>query len=357
MNVRFDRVTKRFGPTTVLDDVSLDIESGECVVLLGPSGCGETTMLRLLAGLDTPDSGRILIGDRVVNDVPPADRNVAMVFQNYALYPHLTVFENIAFPLIARKTVADEIKKRVNDVATRLELASCLTRRPAQLSGGQQQRVALARAIVRNPVVYLMDEPLSNLDAQLRAQTRVELKRLQQALRTTTIHVTHDQAEAMTLGHRVAILRAGRIEQIGAPLELYRRPQNRFVAGFLGSPTINIWRGTFGTNGDIDVAGARLRIPDGLRGALGRVQQFDVGVRPEDVHLQTSPQPGTAEARVEVLEEIGNETIVTLISAGDRIVARAGPELAIEAGQPIWFRVEEARAILFDATSGERIAV
>ena len=276
MNVRFDRVTKRFGANAVLDDVSLEIEPGECVVLLGPSGCGKTTMLRLVAGLETPDAGRVLIGDRVVNDVPPADRNVAMVFQNYALYPHLSVFENIAFPLIARRTAAEEIQRRVADVASRLELSSCLTRRPAQLSGGQQQRVALARAIVRNPVVYLMDEPLSNLDAQLRAQTRGELKRLQQALGTTTIHVTHDQAEAMTLGHRVAILRAGRIEQFGPPLELYRRPNNRFVAEFLGSPAINILPGSLAGD-EIAAAGLRWRAPNGLGGVLDRTPEVRRG--------------------------------------------------------------------------------
>jgi multiple sugar transport system ATP-binding protein len=355
MKVQFDRVTKRFGSNAVLDEVSLEIEPGECVVLLGPSGCGKTTMLRLVAGLETPDSGRILIGDRIVNDVPAADRNVAMVFQNYALYPHLSVYENIAFPLIARRTAVDEIRRRVTDVASRLELASCLTRRPAQLSGGQQQRVALARAIVRNPVVYLMDEPLSNLDAQLRAQTRGELKRLQQALGTTTIHVTHDQAEAMTLGHRVAILRAGRIEQFGAPLELYRRPINRFVAGFLGSPAINILPASL-TSGEIVAAGARLRVPAGLGDALGRIQKFELGVRPEDVQLRVSPDPAAVEARVEILEAIGNETIVTMTSAGDRIVARAPADLPIEAGHPVWFRMDDTKAVFFDPASGTRIA-
>src|SRR5512140_3510858 len=224
MRVRFEGVTKKFGPNTVLHDVHLDVDAGECVVLLGPSGCGKTTLLRLVAGLETIDGGRILVGDRVVNDVAPAERDVAMVFQNYALYPHMSVAENIAFPLLARRVDRGEIDRRVRDVASRLDLTACLARRPAQLSGGQQQRVALARAIVRSPAVYLMDEPLSNLDAQLRVQTRAELKRLQQERRTTTIHVTHDQAEAMTLGHRVAILRAGRVEQFGAPMDLYRSP-------------------------------------------------------------------------------------------------------------------------------------
>jgi len=355
MNVRFDQVTKRFGAHAVLDDVSLEIESGECVVLLGPSGCGKTTMLRLVAGLETPDAGRVLIGDRVVNDVPPAERNVAMVFQNYALYPHLSVFENIAFPLVARSVAADEIRQRVTDVAARLELSSCLSRRPAQLSGGQQQRVALARAIVRNPVAYLMDEPLSNLDAQLRAQTRVELKRLQQSLRTTTIHVTHDQAEAMTLGHRVAILRAGRIEQVGAPLELYRRPQNRFVAEFLGSPAINIVPASLAGD-EIVAAGARLRAPAALGGALNGKSRFQLGVRPEDVQVRMSPAPEMAQARVEILEAIGNETIITMRSGGERIVARAAADLTVETGQPVWFRIDEARVLLFDAASGVRVA-
>ena len=349
MRVRFEAVTKKFGPNTVLHDVHLDVEAGECVVLLGPSGCGKTTLLRLLAGLETADSGRIFVGDRVVNDVPPAERDVAMVFQNYALYPHMSVADNIGFPLVARGVDRGEIDRRVRDVASRLELAACLGRRPSQLSGGQQQRVALARAIVRSPAVYLMDEPLSNLDAQLRVQTRAELKRLQQELRTTTIHVTHDQAEAMTLGHRVAILRAGRVEQFGAPLELYRTPANRFVAQFLGSPGINLWRAGIG-DGRARAAGMAIPLPGGLAGG-----EIDVAVRPEDVQLRLAAEPGWTEARVDVVEAVGNETIVFLSAAGGRVVARTGPDFPAGPGQPAWFRVDTGRILWFDGATGARI--
>jgi multiple sugar transport system ATP-binding protein len=355
MQVRFDRVAKRFGQHAALHDVDLEIEAGECMVLLGPSGCGKTTLLRLLAGLETPDSGRILIGDRVVNDVPPAERDVAMVFQNYALYPHMSVFENIAFPLIARRVNTGEIRPRVLDVARRLELSDWLDRRPAQLSGGQQQRVALARAIVRNPVVYLMDEPLSNLDAQLRVQTRAELKRLQQELGTTTIHVTHDQAEAMTLGRRVAILRNGRIEQIGPPLDLYRKPVNRFVAEFLGSPAINVWPGSRGSAGEVESAGTRLPVSTAQLAALSRASRFEVGVRPEDIRLRTEPEAGWSAGRVLIVEPVGNETLVTLTSGAYRIVARVGPEFPLQPGSDLWFSIDAGRALFFDADSGKRL--
>jgi multiple sugar transport system ATP-binding protein len=356
MRVSFERVTKRFGPHTVLRDIDLEVESGECLVLLGPSGCGKTTLLRLAAGLERVDAGRIHIGPRVVNDLPPAARDVAMVFQNYALYPNLTVYENIAFPLVARRVGAAETRRRVLDVAERLELGPCLDRRPGQLSGGQQQRVALARAIVRNPAVYLMDEPLSNLDAQLRVQTRSELKRLQHELGTTTIYVTHDQEEAMTLGRRVAILRGGAIEQVGAPLDLYRDPANRFVAGFLGSPALNLWPGTLADGDEVEAAGARFRVGSAVRARLAAAVRFEVGVRPEDVQLATEPRDGWAGARVLVVEPLGRDTIVTLQSGGARIVARAGGAAAAEAGERLWFTVDPDRALFFDASSGARIA-
>jgi len=353
MPVRFERVTKRFGAHVVLSEVDLDVRAGECVVLLGPSGCGKTTLLRMLAGLDTPDSGRILVGDRLVNDVPAAERDIAMVFQNYALYPHLSVFDNIAFPLVTRRVARDEIDRRVRGVAERLGLTPCLPRRPSQLSGGQQQRVALARAIVRNPSVYLMDEPLSNLDAQLRVQTRAELKRIQQDLRTTTVYVTHDQAEAMTLGHRVAILRSGRIEQFGAPLELYRTPVNTFVARFLGSPAINLWSATVDGQGVVTAAG--LSIPDnGQRPSLNG-GSFQVGVRPEDIELSPVERAGWAPARVDVVEPIGNETIVAARTASDDVVARAAADTPLAAGDAVWFTVDPARALYFDADSGTRL--
>ena len=329
MRVRFERVTKRFGSHVAADAIDLEIDAGECLVLVGPSGCGKTTVLRLLAGLESADAGRIRIGDRVVNDVPPAERDVAMVFQNYALYPHFSVFDNIAFPLRTRSVGRVEIESRVIAAARRLGLDDLLERKPGQLSGGQQQRVALARALVRSPAVYLMDEPLSNLDAQLRRQMRTDLKSLQQELKTTMVYVTHDQAEAMTLGSRVAIMQRGRIVQTGPPLELYRNPSHRFVATFLGSPAMNI---------------------------VAETPSIDLGVRPEDVELSRTPLgDGWREARVVVVEPMGNETIATVELDGMRVVARGGAEPIARAGDKVWMRFVRERVMYFDRVTGDRI--
>jgi ABC-type sugar transport system ATPase subunit len=300
--------------------VDLDIAAGECLVLLGPSGCGKTTLLRLLAGLERVDEGRIWIGDRLVNDVDPAARDVAMVFQNYALYPHFTVFDNIAFPLRARRVADAAVAERVRAAAARVGLDALLERRPA-------------RAIVRSPAVYLMDEPLSNLDAQLRLQTRTELKRLHHELGTTMVYVTHDQAEAMTLAGRIAVLQNGAIVQLGAPLELYRRPINTFVATFLGNPPMNL------------IAESR-----GGRAVM-------LGIRPEDVQLSATARDGWREGKALVVEPMGSEMLVTIAIVGDdrsRLVARTAPDLAITVDQAVWFTVSPDRVLVFDAQTGLR---
>ena len=331
VRVKFERVSKRFGAHEALRSIDLEVADGECLVLLGPSGCGKTTLLRMLAGLESIDSGAIWIGDRQVNDVPPAERDVAMVFQNYALYPHFSAFDNIAFPLRTRGVATGEIDRRVRAAAVRVGLADLLTRRPAELSGGQQQRVALARAIVRQPTVYLMDEPLSNLDAQLRLQTRTELKRLHQELGTTMIYVTHDQGEAMTLGTRVAIMRHGVVVQAGAPMDLYRRPVDTFVATFLGSPPMNlIDQARNGTN-------------------------VKLGIRPEDIEVAPAATAGWDEARTIVVEPMGSETLLTLEHRSQRIVARVAGDRPFEPDQPAWIRLPPDRVLVFDASSGTRI--
>ena len=331
MRVRFERVTKRFGAHVAADAIDLAVNAGECLGLLGPSGCGKTTLLRLVAGLERLDAGAIWIGEARVDALDPAQRDVAMVFQNYALYPHLTVFDNIAFPLRTRRVVPDEIERRVREAAARVGLVDLLARRPAQLSGGQQQRTALARAIVRNPTVYLMDEPLSNLDAQLRLHTRTELKRLHRELGTTMIYVTHDQGEAMTLGTRIAIMRGGAIEQIGTPLDLYQRPANTFVATFLGTPPMNV-------------------IGDAVNGARRLL-----GIRPEDVEIATTAADGWHAARVVVVEPMGSETLVTLEYHDQLLVARVSANRSFDPGQALWVNLPAHRSVWFDS-SGRRLA-
>src|SRR5689334_4131628 len=324
MGIEFRNVTKTFGGACVVDDLSLEVRDGEFIVLLGPSGCGKTTTLRMLAGVESVTSGDILINNERVNDVPTQHRDLAMVFQSYALYPHMTIAENIGYPLRVRKLDKTHRAARVQRVAAMLEIEALLERKPRQLSGGERQRVALARAIVREPRAYLMDEPLSNLDARLRVQMRGELKRLQHQLGTTTIYVTHDQAEAMTLASRVAVMKKGRLQQFDTPLKIYNEPANRFVAEFVGSPSMN-----FIEKGDVTL-----------------------GIRPEHIQVLTTPEAGAIEARVYVTELMGNETFVFLSVGDNRLIARAPAEFRADVDTKVWLRIATEKIHRFDPKSG-----
>ena len=340
MGIRFQNVTKTFGATKVVDDLSLEIADGEFLVLLGPSGCGKTTTLRMLAGLETVTSGDIFINAERINDVPTQQRDLAMVFQSYALYPHMTIADNIAYPLRVRKLGRDERDRRVARVAKLLEIESLLERKPRHLSGGERQRVALARAIVREPRAYLMDEPLSNLDARLRVQMRGELKHLQHQLGTTTIYVTHDQAEAMTLASRVAVMKKGRLQQLDTPLNIYNRPANRFVAEFVGSPSMNfvdgrVERGMF--------VSEFVRVPVDRPDA-----EVSLGIRPEHIHVLTQPQDGAIPAKVYVTELMGNETFVFLTVGTHRLIARAPADFRAEVESNVWLRLDTEKAHFFE---------
>ncbi len=350
MSIEFRNVSKHFGGNRVVDDLSLEIDDGEFVVLLGPSGCGKTTTLRMLAGLESVTSGDIYIGGQRVNDVPTQHRDLAMVFQSYALYPHMTIAENIGYPLRVRKIEKTERAARVNRVAAMLEIESLLDRKPRQLSGGERQRVALARAIVREPRAYLMDEPLSNLDARLRVQMRGELKRLQHQLGTTTIYVTHDQAEAMTLASRVAVMSKGRLQQFDTPMNIYERPANRFVAEFVGSPSMNFVDGTI--EGGSFVSDS-LRIPLN-RSQLERIStqtKLTIGVRPEHVQVLTEPREGAIPASVYVTELMGNETFVFVTVGKHKLIARAPADFRAEVESKVWLRLTVDKLHFFDALS------
>ena len=341
--VALRKVVKMFDKTPAVQGIDLDIADREFVVLVGPSGCGKTTTLRMVAGLEEASAGEIYIGDQLVNDVPPKDRDIAMVFQNYALYPHMTVFENMSFGLRLRKFPKTEIKERVENAARILDITPLLDRQPKQLSGGQRQRVAMGRAIVRNPKVFLFDEPLSNLDAKLRVQMRTEIKKVHQKVTTTTIYVTHDQVEAMTLADRVVVMNGGRIEQIGTPYEVYHQPATRFVAGFIGSPAMNFLPCQLVQNG----SGLTVRVSDKLafpvpenRTARYRPyvdRELIFGLRPEDIIEPRSGEiePGRVpfEVLLDVVEPMGMETMVYFIVNGIEICGRVNPEAAKNAGE------------------------
>jgi multiple sugar transport system ATP-binding protein len=339
-------------------DVNLEIRDKEFVVLVGPSGCGKTTTLRMVAGLETITSGQVLIGETVVNQLPPMDRDIAMVFQNYALYPHMSVFDNMAFGLKMRKVNRDEIRKRVHDAADILGIRDYLNRKPRQLSGGQRQRVALGRAIVRHPQVFLFDEPLSNLDAKLRVQMRVELKKLHNRLATTAVYVTHDQVEAMTLGDRVVVMRGGVVQQVGEPLELYNKPVNRFVAGFIGSPAMNfssvhVANGTGGLRAGN--TGLTIDVPAEISSRLAPYAGRDVimGVRPEDLEVANGGDPPGLcfEALVEVVERLGAESLLDLQVGEQTMVASVEPSIRAKRGDKLRFALRPERLHFFDTNS------
>jgi multiple sugar transport system ATP-binding protein len=335
-SVTYDHITKKFADTTAVNDLSLAIEDGEFMVLVGPSGCGKSTALRMLAGLEKVSDGRILIGDRVVNNVAPQNRDIAMVFQSYALYPHMTVFDNLAFGLRNQKVPRSDIDRRVNRAADILDLGPLIKRKPKQLSGGQRQRVALGRAIVREPAAFLMDEPLSNLDAKLRVQTRAEILKLQNELRTTTIYVTHDQVEAMTMGDRIAVMNHGVLQQVGTPEDVYTNPVNIFVAGFIGSPAMNLMSASL-----LDGVGGQDRV---------------AGFRPEHLHVANGRADAVSfTARIEVVEYLGDEQLVHITLGDTSLQAKLPVEERLNVGDEREFSVPRDKLLLFDKETEERV--
>jgi multiple sugar transport system ATP-binding protein len=348
-NVSIRNARKRFGTTEVLHGVSVEISDGEFVILVGPSGCGKSTLLRMIAGLENITGGEIAIGGRVVNNVPPKERDIAMVFQNYALYPHMTVKDNMAFALSLAKAPKSVVDEKVARAAQILGLAPYLARFPRQLSGGQRQRVAMGRAIVRDPQVFLFDEPLSNLDAKLRVAMRAEIKELHQRLQTTTVYVTHDQIEAMTMADKIVVMNGGNVEQIGAPLELYDSPNNLFVAGFIGSPAMNFLRGRIASGIFTAEEGTTLPLPHGPNGSDGRPVVY--GIRPEHFQLHTDGLP----AKVHVIEPTGSETQVMAEFAGSNIIAAFRERVAARPGETIRITTDPALVHVFDAETGQRL--
>ncbi|MBN2046066.1 MAG: ABC transporter ATP-binding protein [Anaerolineales bacterium] len=364
-SVTYDHVYKRFGDVVAVNDLTIEVQDKEFLVLVGPSGCGKSTALRCLAGLEEISEGEIKIGDRVVNDVPPKDRDIAMVFQSYALYPHMSVFDNMAFGLKLRKMDKEEIKRRVNDAATILGIENLLDRKPRQLSGGQRQRVALGRAIVREPNVFLLDEPLSNLDAKLRVQTRAEISKLHKQLETTFIYVTHDQTEAMTMADRIAVMKLGILNQVDTPQNLYDYPVNKFVAGFIGSPSMNFFEGKLVEEGGkiiFDGSSFKLPLPDSKTDVYKAHTGKDVtfGIRPEDIHNPDFQPagiiPALVDAKVEVTELMGNEIFVYLNTGNHSgYIARVDPRSHYQFGQDVRVAFNMDNIHIFDNETEEAI--
>jgi multiple sugar transport system ATP-binding protein len=360
--VTFDHLYKRYGDDVIaVNDLNLEVQDGEFLVLVGPSGCGKTTALRCVAGLEEISDGRLLIGDRVVNNVAPKDRDIAMVFQSYALYPHMSVYDNLAFGLKLRKTKKEDIDRRVKEAAGILGLERFLDRKPKALSGGQRQRVALGRAIVREPAVFLMDEPLSNLDAKLRVQTRAEIARLHQKLGTTTVYVTHDQVEAMTMGDRIAVMRDGLLQQVGSPQDLYDHPVNVFVAGFIGSPAMN-FATTKSEGKDLLFGGAKLILAgEQAKAADSRPDgtQVLIGFRPEHIELANGQPGGSAvrfPAKVDVVEYLGNEELIHAQAEGNEIVALLPSDRKVQVGDNVDLAVPMDKLHIFDPESEKTLA-
>jgi multiple sugar transport system ATP-binding protein len=363
-SVTYDHVTKKFGEMVAVDNLDIKVDDKEFLVLVGPSGCGKTTALRCLAGLEEISEGKIMIADRVVNDVAPKDRDIAMVFQSYALYPHLSVFDNMAFGLKLRKVPKEEIKKRVEKAAGTLGITELLNRKPRQLSGGQRQRVAVGRAIVREPKVFLFDEPLSNLDAKLRVQMRAEISKIHQQLQTTFIYVTHDQMEAMTMATRIAVINRGKLQQLDTPQNLYNFPANLFVAGFIGSPAMNFFPAKIRKNGKLiaDAGEFQVELPKAKEKFFEPYAGKDVifGIRPEDVHdvdfVPSNIEAAKVGARVDVTELMGNEILLYLLSGKNTFVARVDPRSKMHVGEQVQVAFDMDKFHIFDAETEKAVA-
>ena len=361
-SVKMENVSKSWGKVVGLNSLNLDILDGEFLALLGPSGCGKTTALKIIAGLEQPSDGKIHIGERVVNDLSPKERDIAMVFQSYALYPHMTVRDNMAFPLKLSKYPKEKIEERVGETSKILGIEDLLDRKPKELSGGQRQRVALGRAIVRSPTIFLMDEPLSNLDAKLRTRMRVELKKLHELLGKTTIYVTHDQVEAMTMADRIVLLKKGEVQQIGTPLELYGSPENMFVAGFIGSPSMNFIRGELKANGGLTFGSEAFSwvLPPEIaeenvkkvKGWIGK--SVVLGVRAESIEILLKKVPGSIEVEVYLVEPMGSELLVTLSLGDEKIMAKAPPDLTVKEEQKVFVKLDAEKVHFFE-DGGEAI--
>jgi len=350
--VDFRGVRKSYGAATVIHGIDMQVADGEFVVIVGPSGCGKSTLLRMVAGLEPITAGDIAIGDRVVNDLEPKDRDIAMVFQNYALYPHMSVYDNMAYGLKIRGLARDDIRARVNRAAEILELGALLQRKPGQLSGGQRQRVAMGRAIVREPAVFLFDEPLSNLDAKLRVQMRFEIQKLHRRLSTTSLYVTHDQVEAMTLGERLLVMNAGRAEQIGTPMEIYGNPATQFVAGFIGSPAMNFLPGK--VDGSVRIALDGGGAARGIKATAGAGRAVTVGIRPEHL-VPCNPDGAFIAGSVEMVEQLGADSLLHVAHGGATVIARVAHGVHPAIGTTLHLAADPSNVYLFDAQSGARI--